>query len=55
LEERLALAEQARALDETAGAWLAENHPDMGNGAAIDRWLDALRQSWTTPGEPERG
>jgi predicted transcriptional regulator len=55
LEERLALAEQARALDETAGAWLAENHPDMGNGAAIDRWLDALRQSWTSPGEPERG
>jgi hypothetical protein len=55
LEERLALAEQARALDETAGAWLAENHPDMGNGAAIDLWLDALRQSLTTPGEPERG
>lgn len=55
LEERLALAEQARALDETAGSWLAENHPDMANGAAIDEWLDALRQSWTTPGEPERG
>lgn len=55
LEERLALAEQARALDETAGSWLAENHPDMADGAGIDQWLDALRQSWTTVGEPERG
>lgn len=55
LEERLALAEQVRALDETAGSWLEENHPDMANEAAIDQWLDALRESWTTPGEPKRG
>ena len=33
--------------EETAGAWTEENHPDMRTPEDIDRWLTALRQSWT--------
>jgi predicted transcriptional regulator len=49
--ERLALLEQVVALDESAGAWSDENHPEMQDEEAIDRWLTALRSSWqvTTP------
>jgi hypothetical protein len=49
LTERLALEEQVLALEESAGAWTEESHPEMQDGAAIDRWLTRLRQSWTTP------
>jgi hypothetical protein len=49
LAERLALEEQVLALEESAGAWTEESHPEMQDGAAIDRWLTRLRQSWTTP------
>ena len=49
LTERLALEEQVLALEESAGAWTEEGHPEMKDGAAIDRWLTRLRQSWTTP------
>ena len=55
LEERLALEEQLAALDETAGAWSAENHPDMLTDEDIDHWLDNLRRSWTPPGGPDNG
>ena len=51
LEERLALEEQLLALDETAGAWSDENHPDMLDDAAIDGWLNTLRSSWSRPGD----
>jgi hypothetical protein len=37
------------ALEESAGAWTEQSHPEMQDGAAIDRWLTRLRQSWTTP------
>ena len=50
LEERLALEEQRLALDEAAGAWSDEKHPEMQDGAAIDRWLDTLRGSWRRAG-----
>jgi hypothetical protein len=46
---RLAPEEQVLALEESAGAWTEESHPEMQDGAAIDRWLTRLRQSWTTP------
>ena len=48
LTERLALEEQILALDESAGAWSDARHPDMHDDAAIDLWLTALRQSWTS-------
>lgn len=47
IEERLAIEEQLAALDETAGAWTDENHPDMKTGQDIDRWLENLQASWS--------
>ena len=55
VEERLALEEQSQALDEAAGAWSDENHPDMLDDAAIDRWLDTLRSSWSRAGGTDDG
>lgn len=55
LAERLALAEQSLALEESAGAWPDESYPEMQDGAAIDRWLVDMRQSWTTSGTVEHG
>lgn len=46
IEEHLDLIEQSVALEETAGTWTVENHPDMQNGEAIDNWLKHSRQSW---------
>ena len=49
LTERLALEEQVLALEESAGAWSDESHPEMRDSAAIDRWLADLRRSWAAP------
>lgn len=49
LAERLGLAEQLLALEESAGAWSDANHPELADDAAIDRWLAELRRSWTMP------
>lgn len=46
IEEQLALIEQVSAIEESAGAWSLENHPDMRDGEDIDKWLKELRQSW---------
>lgn len=50
IESRLAIEEQLVALEETAGAWSDDNHPDMKSGEDIDRWLRDLRQSWSLSG-----
>ncbi|MEI7903499.1 MAG: hypothetical protein WCK89_24940 [bacterium] len=50
IEERLAIAEQLTALEETAGAWSDERHPAMQSEADIDQWLANLRAAWRTPG-----
>lgn len=55
IEERLAMEEQLAALDETAGVWLDENHPNMRTDEDIDRWLTGLRGSWGQAGESQRG
>ena len=44
IERQIALAEQVVVLEETAGAWKDENHPELQTPADIDRWLDDLRQ-----------
>jgi metal-responsive CopG/Arc/MetJ family transcriptional regulator len=46
VEERLALEEQVEALEEAAGAWSDQNHPEMQADQDIDRWLADLRSSW---------
>lgn len=46
LEEYLAIAEQQEILDETAGCWSDERHPDMATGEDIDIWLTTRRGGW---------
>lgn len=55
VEERLAIEEQLAALDETAGAWTDENHPDMKTDEDVDRWLANLRASWGQMGSAADG
>lgn len=52
LKEQLDLLDQVRVLDETAGAWKEENHPDMRTPEDIDRWLANLRSNWTLTPQP---
>lgn len=46
IEERLAMEEQISALEESAGAWSDERHPELKTDADIDRWLAEIRGSW---------
>ena len=46
IEEHLDLIEQAATLEETAGAWSSENHPDMQTNEGIEAWLKESRRSW---------
>jgi len=46
LEEKLALEEQLAAIEEAAGCWGDEDHPEMGTDEEIDEWLSNLRRSW---------
>ena len=55
IEERLAIAEQLAVLEETAGAWSDELHPDMRTDADIERWLSHLRAAWISPEALHRG
>ena len=43
-----ALADQLLALEESAGAWSDEGHPEMMDDEAIDRWLAGLRANWAS-------
>jgi hypothetical protein len=44
--EHLLLLEQGKVLEETAGLWQAEHHPEMKSEKDIDNWLRELRQGW---------
>lgn len=46
LEDYLAVAEQSALLEETAGCWSDEHHPELATGEEIDAWLAALRGEW---------
>ena len=46
VEEKLALEEQLAALEEAAGCWRDEDHPEMRTDEDMDRWLADLRRSW---------
>lgn len=46
LQEKLALEEQYNAIEEAAGAWKDEDHPEFQTDEGIDRWLSELRGSW---------
>jgi len=49
IQEQIAMLEQLAALDETAGLWTDENHPEMQTEDDIDRWLNQLRSGWAKP------
>lgn len=51
IEERLAIEEQLVALEESAGVWSDERHPELRTEADIDNWLRELRASWNTDRE----
>ena len=46
VEERLALEEQLDAIEESAGCWKDEDHPELMTDEEIDAWLAELRRSW---------
>jgi hypothetical protein len=46
VEEKLALEEHLVAIEETAGCWSDEDHPELKAGEDIDSWLNEIRQSW---------
>jgi broad specificity phosphatase PhoE len=46
LEERLALEDQLEAIEEFAGSWSGEDHPELRSDEDIDRWLAELRSPW---------
>jgi len=50
IESQLAIEEQMAAVEETAGAWTEEKHPELKTEEDIDAWLQNLRQSWPVAG-----
>jgi len=46
LEERLALEEQLEIIEESAGCWKDEDHPELMTDDDIDAWLAEFRRSW---------
>lgn len=46
VEERLALEDQLDAIEESAGCWKDEDHPELVTDEEIDAWLAELRRSW---------
>lgn len=53
IESQLAIEEQMAAVEETAGIWTEEKHPDLKTEEDIDAWLQNLRQSWPETGAVE--
>lgn len=46
VSKQIAIAKQTQAIEESAGIWTDENHPDMQDEKAIDQWLEKTRQDW---------
>jgi hypothetical protein len=49
IEELLAIEEQVTALDEAAGLWTDERHPELQTPEQVNQWIKALRSSWALP------
>ena len=48
LEDRLVLEDQLEAIEESAGSWSGENHPELMTDDDVDAWLAELRSAWHT-------
>jgi len=46
VSKQIAIAKQAQEIDDSAGIWTDEHHPDMQDDKAIDQWLEDSRQDW---------
>lgn len=46
VEYKVRLLEQVEAIDESAGAWKDEDHPELRTEEDIERWLAEMRRSW---------
>ena len=53
LQRQLEIEDFERILDETAGAWKEEDHPDLRTGADIDRAIREMRATWMVQGGGE--
>ncbi|MFQ5854751.1 MAG: hypothetical protein ACE5LU_03790 [Anaerolineae bacterium] len=40
------MQEQLAAIEEAAGSWSDEDHPELYTDEDIDHWLTELRRSW---------
>lgn len=49
IEEQLAIEEQSIALDEGAGLWSDELHPELQTPDDVNQWVKSLRRSWSIP------
>ena len=45
-KEKIARERFLKALDEAAGAWTDENHPDLNSNEDIRKYLDKIRNSY---------
>ena len=54
IERELRRQRWEAALTASAGAWSDEEHPELRDGEAIDRWLEDGRKAerWFSPAEP---
>ena len=55
VEAELRRLRQQSALRESAGAWHADDHPCLDDGAAIDRWMAEGRQELGWDADTETG
>lgn len=46
IQTQLEIAEQAAAVEASAGLWRDEDYPMLDNDEAIDNWIKELRQAW---------
>ncbi len=46
VSKQIAIVKQTQGIEESAGIWTDEHHPDMQDDKAIDKWLEEIRQDW---------
>ena len=46
VSKQIAIVKQTQGIEESAGIWTDEHHPDMQDDKAIDQWLEDTRQDW---------
>ena len=47
VSKQIAIVKQTQGIEESAGIWTDEHHPDMQDDKAIDQWPENNRQNWS--------